>query len=129
MGKFDIVTDSEIGWLAGVLDADGCISNHKIKDVTYWRLFISNTDISLINKSLLIFEKILGRKLKYYNMKPSKTQYGKRNYKNIEIGKRAELFVLLKILSPHLTVKKGRAKEALEELSIFLKNIDGGKEK
>ena len=118
--KFEQWNNLEIGYLAGIIDGEGClnlytcIDKKKIKKTyTYCRLTINTTDILLSN---WLKEKIgVGGVNKEQRKKPK--PHHKQVYIYLMAAER-DLLNLLLWIEPHLIIKKQKARECIE----FLKN-------
>ncbi len=100
---------SDIAWLAGILDGEGClIFNPQHKPNRHLlRLQFTNTDEGI----LVEIKRILAEWLVPYSFHPStKNHLGKKPCWNIEVYRRMEISFILEKLIPYLkSVKKAKA--------------------
>lgn len=112
-------TKEELGYLAGIVDAEGFIARLKLhtRARPYWAVGISNTSPVLIR-----WVKRIGGGVGVTPRKGAwKTKY------DWWCRARADVFVFLHTLEPYLMIKRSRAKRALSDLMPFLANQLGTK--
>lgn len=118
VNKLDKLTEKQMGYLAGIIDGEGCISigshkNTKTKPYFFPTIDISNTDkrlmvfVNSILPSSYILKKDNGKIGKY---KCNKKLYVYRIYNQQKVG------LFLKKIMPFLLLKKERAKIMLKFL-------------
>ena len=109
--KFDQWTDIEIGYLAGIVDGEGCLNIYRTKAHTQCRLTINTTDKILGD---WLKEKIgTGGVNKERRIKP------RPHHKQVYIylmAAQKDLLNLLLWITPHLLIKKKRAQECIDFL-------------
>lgn len=98
----------KLGYLVGMLDGEGCI--YKLKNDS-WGVNITNTNKESIDFLCTIAPFIITT---------SKTDAGKPVYRAV-LNKQKQIYKLLGRLIPFLIIKKDKARECLEELSVKLK--------
>ena len=107
------ITDTDIAWLAGIMDAEGSIGLYKNGNGNYYaRVTITNTDIRMFDKIKNILEKL---HLSVY-IKENERQKG-RNWKprwQMVFSGSTKPKKFLNTLMPYLVTKKLEAKLTLE---------------
>ena len=109
-------SETEIGWLAGIIDGEGSIGiaygkNH----VPFWRVTIANSCPILLSKYQDILFKMFGVTLKWHEKKQRSdggVRYTKPAY-TISMCKKAHVEKLLLTVLPYLTTKHSKATECL----------------
>jgi len=100
------VNPAELGYLAGIIDGEGSIfRNGHHPQRPRWILDVANTDWSLIEWLLS-----LGGTCSEANRPPRRTVY------HWKVCSRADVEALLTAIEPLLRIKRGRARECLDEL-------------
>lgn len=108
---------TDLAWLAGIIDGEGCIwiCRHYVKTRGYLRFIpfvqITNTNFQIIEKSKKILD-ALG--ISYYNQ--SFKYSGEKEKWDIKIGKRDQVKKILESLLPHLVGKKDQGVVMLDYL-------------
>lgn len=108
------MTDFELGWLAGLMDGEGCITMTRNNGKNLMPMVqVTNTNLDLMEKAKEIMELLAGREINIH----SQNMRGKRGYRNCYyIAVRNQLGVsrILTALLPHLVAKKVQAELVLE---------------
>jgi hypothetical protein len=118
--KIENMTQFEVGYLAGIIDGEGCInitngrrkSGKRIGErVWIARLHIVTTDILLVN---WLKDKIgVGS---YYQERRKKPRPNHKQVYVFVISAILDLYAVLKAISPFLIIKKAKALECIEDL-------------
>ena len=125
------VSTADIGWLAGSFDADGCVSMYLYKNkrglnITRYDVVWTNTDWTFLQKVRDICLQ-LGVNL-HVTEKTRSKKYWSRAW-NLRTGKISHIARILRVITPHLTVKKERAEHLLKfcerRLRLAKENSDG----
>lgn len=93
--NFNYLTMAERGYIAGIIDGEGCITNNNV-------IHITNTDLEML---LWIKSKI---KYGYISARKKEKQHYKQCY-DYQLSK-CITKALLKVLKPHLIIKKDKCK-------------------
>ncbi|MEE8607818.1 MAG: LAGLIDADG family homing endonuclease [Nitrospiraceae bacterium] len=113
-------TDLELAWAAGFFDGDGCIhirwsKNKQLRLGGQWILQVTMTQI--YQEVIEEFQRIVGGG-KLYRCAPTRGSFGKRwQWRWIADAYRAEKIV--RLLLPHLRLKKPQAEAALDFRATF----------
>lgn len=110
------VSTADIGWLAGAFDADGSISMYlyhtkRGKNITKHDIVWTNTDWLFLEKVRDICLR-LGVNLYVHEKTRGKKYWSRAWY--LRTGKISHVAKILRVITPHLTVKRDRAKLLLE---------------
>lgn len=105
----DCLTDFEIGYIAGIIDGEGCIFLRRYKGGTHCNITVGNISEELID---WLAEKILGGNKKVAHRKIY------RNCYYYVISSNHILIALLQVIMPHLKVKKKQAELLLQFLKL-----------
>ena len=106
------LTNMQIGYIAGIFDGEGSISKTSKK---YWRMTITNTDKNLIDwlHRIIKFSTIHWRERNTnFSPKELKACCDLTLYGNLKVR------ALLKVLYPHLIVKKSKVEEVLRDIGM-----------
>ena len=104
------ISKIDTAYMAGIIDADGCISVNTTRYYTYWRITINNTSKSLMD---WIEDKFgVGGVNKERRKRP-------KNHKRVYVflvAAQKEVLEMVKKIEPYLIVKKQKAQECIEFL-------------
>ena len=130
----------KIGWLAGIVDGEGCVSHYNVKRRSYYSsirnktyerklspmyaVVIVNTDLGIVNE----VENVLKELDIFYatNIKTSSTKFREGSFApskdcyQVSVRRRLDVEKLLKIIEPYLYGKKKQ--KAIDLLKFFSLN-------
>jgi hypothetical protein len=121
---FDL-TDAEKGYLAGIIDGEGCIwegyTHCCTKFVTYTpHVMVTNTDMNLMNWVSRVFRSPITENGNF------KTGFGKKHCYICVIHRYAGVYGILKALLPYLIVKRSKAESVINKLRERMEAPQGG---
>jgi LAGLIDADG-like domain len=121
-----VVTDMEIGWLAGVIDGEGCISisTDKKDNRLHAQVFLTNSNQEMLIKARRIMLELGVENPRLHLHSIGKSKFSHRSNvpcHRIYIGTAVGMRKLLQAIFPQLTSKRVQAELMLE----FLKNRKG----
>ena len=110
------ISKSNIAYIAGFFDGEGCIHFAQPEQTSSYRLVIANTDYDI----LVWIQKILG--LGKITIQPLNSKYPRSKRVFFwRLYKRQDILELLKALLLHLKIKKEQARIAIKILQLSLK--------
>jgi hypothetical protein len=123
-------TVSELGWLAGIADGEGCFYLALCKEGTKIKaaFAIANTNELIMKAAKRIVSDLIGRE-KRYTILPYIKKQGRGLNKptwSLQVSKQSELEMLCKALLPYLEGKKHQAQTMLDYVDLGLANWSFG---
>lgn len=118
-----MVVDTDIAWLAGIVDGEGSVQLMNCKDGQHLkpRLSVVNCDISIINRCRLIAMDVLNDRTFSVYVNKRYGEFNKRTTFHISIDDGQLILKMLIQLLPYLTGKKRQAELIVEFLSDRIK--------
>lgn len=111
-----MLTASRTGWLAGIVDGEGCIYLAPLESRGFGTVTIVNTSQALLEEVGDILT-AMGVKWNIYDHRRH-GGLGKRLRRDIHVASKRHIWRLLTILRPHLVAKREAAEIVLEILRI-----------
>lgn len=126
-GKLGDVSITDLAWLAGIVDGEGCISAHKSRNrgIPHISMGIYMTHRLTIVRARDIILRLTGRKIKI--LQRPRTDRWQETF-GIKVGRKSTLRTLLSQLIPFMTTKKEVAECAVPivQQDYFPRNSDPG---
>ncbi len=121
-----MVSDVELGWLAGVIDGEGCISisTDKKANRLHAQVFLTNSNEEMLVKArrIMLAIGVENPRLHFHSIGASKFSHRSNiPCHRIYVGTALGMTLLLQAILPQLTCKRGQAELMLE----FLKHRKG----
>lgn len=109
------LSKSELGWLAGIIDGEGCLYARKVNKGS----FDIRLDLQAVSKDMIDHIELLLSRLnvEYKRQPPTLFKLSTRPAERIRVHKKKSLFKLLNKLLPLMIVKKREAERILKYLS------------
>ncbi|MGD9643968.1 MAG: LAGLIDADG family homing endonuclease [Elusimicrobiales bacterium] len=101
------MTDVELGWLAGLIDGEGCITLTRAhqRDSIRPILQITNTSLPLLEKAQRLIEELSGKRPNI-KIQSNRGKFGYRTCYIIQIRRHATIASVLRALTPHMVAKR-----------------------
>jgi hypothetical protein len=107
--------ETDIAWLAGIMDGEGYIGRRETDGRVSWRITIGNSDKSLVKKSVDIISKIINKTL-FVSHRPEEH---KKDMYYINVSSRPDVLLVLLRLKEYLTSKRDTADKCIDYLLEF----------
>jgi hypothetical protein len=120
-----VLSDKDLGWLAGIVDGEGCIVVNLQENSRLVRVCITNTDTGILSEVERILDLIGIYKTK--RMKQKEYANRKQCY-TVEVNRQADATHLLKIIKPYMksSDKINKAEQLIDYVDNYIR-VDGKK--
>lgn len=122
------ITESELGWLAGIADGEGsfflCLTKYSHSDAPSFKasFAVGNTNEYIILELKRLLSVMTGRERRYV---PAKVKGNCKRAWLIQLTKQEDLRVFCEAMMPYLIGKKEQAKTMLEFIALGLAHRNG----